>query len=558
LTATASTTAVAVGGDAVHTVPRQRARWRRVSPHVLGVGLITAAFATLYSTYLLMVHTTMRDGLADVGEYDQAISGYAHFMGPHSPFIGMRGYGSAGTLQLADHFTPLLALLAPFYWIHDGPETLLIETGVLAALPIIPLWLFVRRAVGEFRRLGPAAAYLVVLGYAASWPLQMALWFEFHEVFLAVPVLMWMFERAQAERLRQAALISLLLLGVKDDMGFVVAVFGLYLASHGATLRSWGGLARRAVRAPKEFLWTLVRGDRRWFLALAVIGLGMVWLVNRELLPYFGGSPNRNFTYTEFGRTQNAAVEQMLRYPGTTLGTLVNSPFKTQTLTMLLWPVLGLCLFSPLALMAVPLILERFLSVNQLYWVMPYHYNAFLLAMIFCGGVDGAVRLSRRLSTARPLAARIGPRGPQVRGALLAAFALFVAVHSWATADRYPLHMMNTSSFWHTKTKTIVAGKAAAAHVPSGVLVAAATQLGPQLLSRDKVVMWTFPGDRGYPDAPWVVADTSRKSYPFSSVEAQQADVQWLQTKGYRIVFQQDGWVVLHEAGLPGDQSPVK
>lgn len=539
--------------------PEEREAPPRRWPHVLGVGAIVSLYTALYSVYLLMQHARLQDGLADVGEYDEAISSYAHFMGPHSPFIGLRGVGDAGTLQLADHFTPLLALLAPFYWIHDGPETLLIETAVLSALPIIPLWLFTRRAVTRSGRFGRSAAtlsaYLVVIGYGVAWPLQMALWFEFHEVLLELPILMWAIERAQAGRLRQAALISLLLLGVKDDMGFVVAVFGLYLAAKDATARDWARLLWRAPRRPRLLAAALWRRDRAWFLALVPIGLGMVWLVAHVLLPAAGGNPNRDFTYTEFGPTQSAALHAMLAHPKHTIHTLINSPYKTQTLQMLLWPVLGLCLLSPLSLMAVPLLLERFLSVNQLYWVMPYHYNAFLVPIIFCGGVDGALRLSRWLTSARP-GTVIAKRAPLVRSVLMTAFATYVAVYAWSTFGRYPMHHMTEPQFWDTSTPTIVAGKQAASKIPDHVYVAAATQVGPQLLGRDKVVMWVPPGDRGYPPAPWVLADVQRQVYPFKGhtaqeqIAAQRAEVQRLESKGYRIVFQRDGWIVLHDPAL--------
>jgi len=550
LTAVASTPA-AVGGEAapndgLEAPPR---RW----PHVLGVGAIVSLYTALYSTYLLILHTTLQDGLADVGEYDQAISGYAHFMGPHSPFVGLHGAGDAGKLQLADHFTPLLALMSPFYWIHDGPETMLIETAVLTALPIIPLWLFVRRAVRNSGRFGSLAAnlsaYLVVIGYGVTWPLQMALWFEFHEVFLELPILMWMIERAQAGRLRQAALISLLLLGVKDDMGFVVAIFGLYLATKDATVRDWARWLPRALRRPRLVLDTVRRRDRAWFLALVPVGLGMVWLVAQVLLPAAGGSPNRDFTYTEFGPTQSAAMHAMLADPGNTFATLFNSHYKTQTLEMLLWPVLGLCLLSPLSLMAAPLLMERFLSVNQLYWVMPYHYNAFLVPIIFCAGVDGALRLSRWLTSAR-LSARVARHGQPFRSALMTAFAMYVAIYAWSTFDRYPMHHMTQASFWDVSNPSVVAAKQAASKIPDNAYVASATQVGPQLLSRDKVVMWGPPGDRNYPAPPWVLADVKRTSYPFKDVAAQQAEVQRLESTGYRVVFQSDGWLVLHDAAL--------
>ncbi len=539
-----STTALSGGTGAPADAVRPPRRW----PHVIGVGVITSLYAALYSAYLLTLHATLKDGLADVGEYDQAISGYAHFMGPHSPFVGLTSTSSAGALQLSDHFTPLLALLAPAYWIYDGPQTMLIETAILAALPIIPLWLFTRRAVASRRPLWPStlAAYLVVIGYGVTWPIQMALWFEFHEVFLAMPVLAWMLERAQAGRLRQAALISLLLLGIKDDLGFVVAVFGVYLATKDVTLRRWGGLIARTVRDWKAPARALRSRDRLLFLAMVPLGLGTVAMVNRVLLPAFGGSPDRNFTYNEFGSSSGQALSAMLGDPWRVWTTLFDDPLKQQTLSMLAWPVLFLCLLSPITLLGVPLIVERLLSVNHLYWVMPYHYNAFLTPIVFCAGVDGAARLARWLTASGGFR-----HNEQIRlvtqASLLAAFGAYVGIYSWATAFRYPMHHMTEAAFWDTSTSDVVSAKIAAAHVPDGVLVASATQVGPQLLHRDRVIMWSFPGDRDYPQTPWVLADVQRPSYPFASIAAQQADVQARLARGYKIVFEDDGWVVLHK-----------
>ncbi|MBR7838692.1 DUF2079 domain-containing protein [Actinospica durhamensis] len=509
--------------------------------HACVVGALTAGFAALYAAYLLTLHVTMRDGMMDVAEFDQAISGYAHFSAPHSPFVGLPTVGGSGALQLSDHFTPLLAVLAPLYWIHDGPETLLVGTAVLAALPIIPIWIFARRAFGPSRS-ATVAAYLIAFGYGLSWPLQMALAFEFHEVFLAMPVMAWMIERAQAGRARQAALISLLLLGVKDDMGFVVAVFGGYLATKDVSLRTLWSFVLTARESPVAALRVAMRADRRPFLAMIPLGLGAVALVNKVLLPAFGGSPTRNFTYGQFGNTPEHALIGMLTHPAVVALNLITPTTKLATLCMLLCPVLGLCLCSPITLLAVPLLLERLLSTNELYWGMSLHYNAFLAPILFCGGIDGAARVAR--ASARRGDAPTGIRRRTVRSApiILASWtALFGCLAP------FPLSQMLSPTFGHTSSADTTAARAALAHVPSGTLVAAANNLGPQLLSRDRVIMWTYPHDRDYPEAPWVIADVQRPSRPFTSIAAQTADVRLLLTQHYKIVFEDDGYVVLRQ-----------
>lgn len=505
--------------------------------HVLGVGGLTVLAAVVYAAYLLILDASLQDGLPDVGEFDQAVSGYAHFMGPHSPFVGLPNLADAGVSQLSDHFTPLLALLAPGFWIYDGPQTLLVETAILAALPMIPLWIFTRRA------LGTTAGYLVIVGYAFSWPLAEALWFEFHEVFLAMPLLAWMIERAQAGRRLQAALISLLLLGVKDDMGFVVAVFGVYLAAKDLTLRQWIGFARRPAAAARR----LPSVPRRWLpLALVPAGLGMVALVGSVLLPHFGGSPTRDFSYQEFGATQGQALHTMAAHPLRVLRTLVDDPVKRHTLLLLALPTGFLALLSPLTLLAVPLLLERFLSTNTLYWAMPLHYNAFVVVILLCAGVDGAARLVHAV-------ARRGAVGGQrwLRPTLVTSFAGYVAVAAVATAHQYPLSVLAQYRFRHSPdTASVAAAMAAVGRVPDDTVVAAAAQAGPRLLHKDKVILWSTPGDRHYPATPWVLADVRRPCYPFTDLAAQRAAVRLLQTRGYRVVFEDDGWVVLHDPDI--------
>jgi uncharacterized membrane protein len=506
---------------------------------VFGVGLIASVSAVVYAVYMLMLNASLQDGLPDVGEFDQAVSGYAHFTGPHSPFVGLPSLGNLGVSQLSDHFTPLLALLAPGYWIYNGPQTLLIETAVLAALPMIPLWIFARRA------LNTTSAYLVIVGYALSWPLQEALWFEFHEVFFALPIMAWMLERAQAGKRLQAALVSLLLLGVKDDMGFVVAAFGVYLAAKDLTLRQWFGFAR----TPLESLRRLRGRPGRWLPLLMVpAGLLMVSVVGSVIIPHFGGSPNRDFSYGEFGATQSQALHAMVEHPLRVLHVLIGNHTKRHTLLLLLVPTAFLALFSPIALLAVPLLLERFLSTNSLYWGMPLHYNAFVLVILLCAGIDGAARAARRIAALQRAQGR-----PRLRPALLTAFGVYVALFSIATAYRYPMGAMDRASFWDAPSSpTVTAAMAAVDHVPANTVVAAASAVGPQLLHKDKVIMWSFPGDRGYPATPWVLAYVGYRSYPFANVAAQQADVDGKLADGYHVVFQDDGWIVLENPGITG------
>ena len=76
----------------------------------------------------------------------------------------------------------------------------------------------------------------------------------------------------------------------------------------------------------------------------------------------------------------------------------------------------------------------------------------------------------------------------------------------------------------------------------------AANYLGPALSARDTVLLWD--GDGSSPlRPPWIVADTARRVFTFSSREQQRERVALLKRTGYQVVFERRGYVVLHRIG---------
>lgn len=69
----------------------------------------------------------------DLGIFDQAIRAYAH---GHAPTTPLKGFGFD---LLGDHFSPIIALLAPLYRIWPSADALLIAQAALFALAAVPL-----------------------------------------------------------------------------------------------------------------------------------------------------------------------------------------------------------------------------------------------------------------------------------------------------------------------------------------------------------------------------------------------------------------------------------
>ena len=536
--------------------------------HWVAVWALAALAAAGYCVFALERFYAFRDRSYDLVIFDQAVRSYAHFQPGISIIKGLHnGFGPHFSV-LGDHWSPILASLAPLYWIHNSPQDLLVAQAVLFALAVPPIWLFTRRAFGGGRE-AVIAAYLVSVAYVLSWPIAAALNFNFHEVAF-VPVLTAVaLERLQAGRLRTALIALAALLLVKEDMGLLVAGIGLYLA-----------VARPRV-VPRQVLTGAV---------LMVAGIAATVLAIYVLIPAFGGRSGYYWAYTALGSNLPQAAWHLIAHPASSLNLLITPRVKLVTVAWLFGAFCFLPLLSPITLAVIPLLLERMLgSVFPGWWSTLFHYNAFLVVILVCAAVDGAARLDRWVAARRragPAAAGSpadGAAGPGVAGQAAAGdaaageaaaeeaagkaagqarpqvgpvglgCALAMCVVAVCLVPVFAFGAALHPSFYHRDAQ-MRAAAAADAHVPDGVIVEAANQLGPQLSARDTVLLWNGAGQSPL-RPPWVVADTARRQLSFGSLGQQRERVAYLERTGYQVVFQQRGYVVLHRVGGPPSAS---
>jgi uncharacterized membrane protein len=531
-------------GTAVGT-GRLRALWSRSS---VKVGALTIAAAIVYCLDSLNLLRRFLTSTFDLVIFDQGIRGYAHLGAPVSIARGVSDGQGAHFMLLADHWSPALALLAPLYWIHDRPATLLVAQGVLFALAIPPLWAYTRR------QLGSGAAYFVSVAYALSLPVMEAVIFDFHEVAFVPVLTAVMVERFDrclpggttppdppatggdpppqtppAPRAPQAPLGGILaavaLLLVKEDMGLLVAGFGGYLL---LTRRRWTGLG------------------------FVVGGVAATWAATHLLIPAFGGSARFYWAYGQFGSTLGGALLNVATHPLHALHVFVTPWVKARTMIGLLAMFGFLPLASPMVVAVLPLLAERMLASGYpLWWQAKFQYDAFLVMILCCAAVDGAARLQRHWPErwnawltypwSRPAwLRRGGPEGGTAwRPATLWAAAICAAALVYLPSS--PFGPLLKPGFYGTNAR-MRAAAAAVAHVPAGVEVEASNNIGPALSGRDTVLL--LDGTPRW--APWVVGDTIGLDFPFCTPSQQAQEVAYLRAHGYVQVFADDGYVVLH------------
>ena len=548
----------------------------RRTPHLIAVGALTALVAALYTVFALAQFYTFRTSSYDLVIFDEAVRSYSHFLPGTSIIKGLHNGFGPHFSELGDHWSPILAALAPLYWIYSGPQTLLVAQAVLFALAIPPLWVFTRRAFGGGRK-AIVAAYLVSVAYALSWPIASALAFDFHEVAFAPVLIAVALERLQAGRLRTALIALAALLLVKEDMGLLVAGIGIYLA-----------VARpRVVR--RQLLVACI---------LIVGGLLDTVIATYVLIPAFGGRSDYYWAYTALGNNAQQAVGHLITHPVSSLKLMITPRVKLVTMLWLFGAFCFLPLRSPIALATIPLLAERMMAnLFGNWWVTSFQYNAYLVIILACAAVDGAARLDRSLFFRRYLAAGraqrpaaeatepaaatatddgaqpatdagagspeaaaaddetvrpvSGPRaGRGTPGTVSLACAAAMCAVAVFLVPRFSFGPALHPSFYR-QTPSTTAAAAAAATVPNGVVVAATNLIGPSLSARDTVLLWD--GDGGTPPlgAPWVVANVRMLQFTFHTVREQKQRVALLERSGYRVVFRRRGYLVLHRSGPP-------
>ena len=297
-------------------------------------GFLFVAFAVLsYSRF-----RTLSISSWDLGIFEQAVRGYAHF---RAPVVDLKG---PGTNILGDHFSPVLIVLAPLYRLIPSPVTLLTAQAALFAVSAVP----VTRAAA--RHLGRGQGLALGVAYGMSWGVQKAVDFDFHEIAFALPLIAFSLEAVLRGRWTAAVCWALPLVLVKEDLGVTAAAIGAL-----ALIRT-----RRASPLP---------------IGLVAFGITATAVTLGLIIPGFNGSGSYDY-WSKLGGDGGGA-------PGIPPGTVLH------TLLWILLPTTGLlALRSPLLLVALPTLGWRFLSHEPHYWGIDWHYNAVLMPVVFLALVD--------------------------------------------------------------------------------------------------------------------------------------------------------------------------
>ncbi|MEP6853757.1 MAG: DUF2079 domain-containing protein, partial [bacterium] len=424
---------------AAAAVSDQDARVRPAAVYWPAQALAVVVFA-VYTVYALSRQATVLTAGYDLGIFDQAVRDYSRL---RAPIVELKG---AGYNIFADHFHPVIAVVAPLYWVWDSPSVLLVVQSALIAASVPVVHRFAARRVGD------RGALAVAFGYALGWAVQAMVDFDFHEIAFGVPLLAVAVDALDRRDDRALVVACALLMLTREDMGAVLVVLGLL----------------RLRRRPRAVPVTLI--------AVGVTG----YLVATSLvIPHF--APGGRFAYWTFdalGPNLPRSLLAIVEHPLRTVRLLVSPSVKAQTWAYLLVPWLLLSLRSPLILVAAPLLAERFFNSRDYLWTTHYHYNVLPWVVLAMAAVDGGQRLGVWRSARW--------RGPALT--FVAAVPLVLLI--WPGPTPAPIRRMITGEAFHTTAHTRDQ-QAAVRQVPRNVCISVDDRLAPQLTNRNRT---TEPG----------------------------------------------------------------
>jgi uncharacterized membrane protein len=403
-----------------------------------------AAYAVVFIVVALTHYARFASYGFDLGIFDQATWLLSRGINPYLTTRGLHAFG--------DHFSLILVLLAPLFWVWDDVRMLLIFQTCTLALGALPLYLLARKRLGS-----GWWALLLAVAYLLYPPLQWLNMFDFHPEALATPMILTAFWLLETRRIPLFFAMMALVLMCKEIMALSVISVGAY---------AWLAGNRRIGAI------TVGMGVAGLALALST----MRWFNHGAPSPYYG-------LYAAYGDSLPSIAFHILTHPLQLLKDLT-SDLNMYYLGALLWPVMFLPLAAPeWLLVAAPTLLANMLSARQIMHTAVHHYDAGVIPFVLLATMEAIWQLRTLL--------------PVDRGwnrYLQAGFALVLAGGVAGGTWHGPLLPGNPRrADFRTSAAEAAAALRALAIIPPDASVSALQMIVPHLTHRKRIYMFPNP-----------------------------------------------------------------
>ncbi|MDJ0755379.1 MAG: DUF2079 domain-containing protein [Ardenticatenaceae bacterium] len=320
------------------------------------VALVTILYLVAFGPFVIQRHIYFNSSAYDLGIYQQVIWNTAQGNWFASSF--------EVTNRMADHFQPLVAILAPLYWLFPSPIVLLVFQTAILASGAIPVFLLAQKILKN--NLFSVVFVYLYLFYPALGYLNR---FDFHWESTVVPLFLWAILAVEQEKRGLASLLLFFALFGKEDVGLTVAAFGIWVA------------------------FTKGQKNRGFGISWSIGGVLFSLLAFLVIIPFFNeGNPDTLNRYVWMGNSPDEIVLFALNHPIVVFRYLFSID-GIRYLFSLLGPLFFLPLLGSISIVALPAFAYNGLSTSMAQKTVYFHYTAPMIPFMVTGAIFGARNL---------------------------------------------------------------------------------------------------------------------------------------------------------------------
>lgn len=336
------------------------------------------AYAVILSNITVMKHHAFMTRAWDLGIFTQSLWTTLNanrflyhtceiFINPSGSFFGV-------------HFSPILFLVLPLYWLFQTPETLLVLQSFVLAFAAVPLYKLAKENAGG-RSVGIAFVFAYLL-YPATHAVN---WYDFHvQAFLPLFFFSVIYY-ATKEKWSKYFLFVFLALMCDEHAAIIMSFIGIYIAwTYKTTIIS---AIKRKELAEKKLVVPLVTMiiSFVWY-CFTIWQRNVFFPIKPETMSTFLGSSN--FSILGARAPIEIPLLIILRPWNAVQALVYNGPIKLLYIVLVFGPLVFLSFKKPSALIPIiPWLTFSLMSQSIDHHSLGNQYEAYIIAFIFSAAV---------------------------------------------------------------------------------------------------------------------------------------------------------------------------
>jgi uncharacterized membrane protein len=467
-------------------------------------------FGLIYCSISIVNHYQFRTSALDLGFNTHALYCYAHFINP-------RFMANPEINYLGNHFTPLIILFVPLYFLFGSYTLLIIQIIAVLAGGL---------GIYYYARLKTRYTWLPVIilfQFYSLWGIYSALAYDFHFAVVAAMLVPWFIYFYETDNRKWVLVFLLLILLCKENIALwmVFIMTGLYVKDNFRKLRT----------SPFYSLSLFLIAGLYFIL---VVGLIMP-AINKGAVPvYF-----KNY-YSHIGQSFPEMIVNLFTHPKNTFDLFFKNiypdkPFngiKTELYLVILASGGIALLFKPYYLiMLIPVFTQKMLSREPVLWGTLYHYSIEFIPIISLALFDWINSFHNK----------------KIGYILVIIFMLSTPLTSLKLMDKRksvwysPVLMQFYSKQHYDRSLNYREIYTALKLIPDSASVSAHFAVAPHIANREKIYQFPIIKDAEY----IVLFQSKRGSYPLKKDMLKDQIIQYKNSEEMEVIYEKNDLLIL-------------